>query len=597
MKNKTLIDENYFDYYTNISVLGYGNVEIFDEDFSDEIELQICDFNKECDALNKEIIDISCKLIMQTKLLNFVDEVDKLTNKVGKLDENIDIIRADINFFGRAAEFNGIFSELIDSIIQVKQRLKILKILQVTLFDVKIEYINKKVDELNKIVNVCVDEKIIDMISSLKKMEENTFEVTDWKYSKHRNIDYEKINEICETISVIEDRLGIIEFSSIKEILDCYKKIIDSKIFNINSKINKNVFLDDIDTVKRELNNLINLVYLFLTVLYLNKDDILNEQYMFYLEWINKSKTVMYSIDERLITNKIYKNIKEELTYRLKIIDTKIDIFSKYVDIHCINSNNLIFNFDEEELLFFEQELDKIISDIEFRREQLVESQYSGLIRIYLKMMKKIDEIGKKINNSFKVNLPDMCVVGVETNGMSKINKNNKFLKVINIKNGKEILKKHNKLVLISAGLISLVLLIRKFLLIPAIMYGNVKLGNMFSKLNSTVIFFNKILGSIIGATISVDGMWYLVNGSLLDSRVVSTSLLKGLVIGNSNLDISLISSLMILIKELVEKMKVKDRKQKLVEDMNDVQDKYDNFIGKSMGKLDKLQRNNMIDL
>ena len=147
---------------------------------------------------------------------------------------------------------------------------------------------------------------------------------------------------------------------------------------------------------------------------------------------------------------------------------------------------------------------------------------------------------------------------------LSGKSKKNRPLKVKFVKSGKKLLEKHNKLLLVSAGLIALTLLLRKFLLIPSIMHANVILGTANPSLLATTEFFNKILGGMIGARLNSSGIWFMSNGMMLTSSVATTSLLKGLVVGFTGTAVSLVPVLIIAIKELVEKMKIKERKLKL---------------------------------
>ena len=99
-------------------------------------------------------------------------------------------------------------------------------------------------------------------------------------------------------------------------------------------------------------------------------------------------------------------------------------------------------------------------------------------------------------------------------------------LHVKTIRKAKPIYQKHPKLSLISAGLSSFALVSGAHTIIPAIMHGNQVLGSAVPAVNGMMMFFNKILGGIIGATYK-GSSWILSTGVTLTSVVATTSILK----------------------------------------------------------------------
>ena len=141
------------------------------------------------------------------------------------------------------------------------------------------------------------------------------------------------------------------------------------------------------------------------------------------------------------------------------------------------------------------------------------------------------------------------------------------------IKSAKKLYKKHPKLCLLAAGLAATALVHATVgpVLIPAIMHGNVLLMNAIPPLRPFFRFTNNILGRMINASIQtiVKGSakpvaaWVLANGNIISPACTANALLKGIAISGISSTL-MVAPLVVMIKELVEKMKKVDLKQKL---------------------------------
>ena len=168
----------------------------------------------------------------------------------------------------------------------------------------------------------------------------------------------------------------------------------------------------------------------------------------------------------------------------------------------------------------------------------------------YKQLKNKYDEYKKEfdeLNNSYSSKCP---------------------LVVKKIREAKPIYKKHKKLSLISAGLASVALVNSSYTIVPAIMHGNSMLGTV-PGFKGMMNFFNKILGGLIGASVSKNGTWVLATGAVLNGTVAITSILKFLAtigVGTAVFTAPLyIPQIILLVKQLIEKIKAYDLKQKIV--------------------------------
>ncbi len=141
-------------------------------------------------------------------------------------------------------------------------------------------------------------------------------------------------------------------------------------------------------------------------------------------------------------------------------------------------------------------------------------------------------------------------------------------------KDAKKLYKKHPKLCLLAAGLAATALVHATVgpVLIPAIMHGNLMIMNKLPILRPFFKFTNNILGRMINATIQTVTMgnttfagWVLANGTMINPSCAAASLLKGVAISGIGSTL-MVAPIVIAIKELVEKMKTVDLKQKLSE-------------------------------
>lgn len=635
--NRNYTDKEMMEYITD-DVRSSANVSSIPS-FIDRIQSQINEFNVQCDLISNSINDINNKLINDLELVNYTNDVDSITKTVREMDENVKVINADIRLFyemyGDIVDFEVVPSDLVDKIVNIKNNLKSLKMVQVVNYNVKVDAINKRIVELKNINDDSIDFSVREMINNLNIIEKEVYEVTDWKYGKHKNINYDEIKKIVDDISLIEEKIKVDRKSLYDEKIDGINKDIEDKIERIDVKITDNMSLDDVNEVRQDLVVLEDQVHNFETNVSLSEEKSSGEQQDEYEERIKKIRDGINALNKKFAANRIYKGIHDELLEKLRIIKVKLDSLLRYVDIHYGNANDVIVSYDKSELDSIERELKEVKRDILVRENQLIRSQYDRLLEVVVELENNINIVKRKLNDEGMLKGEDKLLVVI--NNINEINdglnevevmlsnfggrinsdeskliddvfghlkfkisdaevvlnnnrndsryeklssdianckerlydlsgksKKNRPLKVKSVKSGKKLLEKHNKLLLVSAGLIALTLLLRKFLLIPSIIHANVILGTANPSLLATTEFFNKILGGMIGARLNSSGIWFMSNGMMLTSSVATTSLLKGLVVGFTGTAVSLVPVLIVAIKELVEKMKIKERKLKL---------------------------------
>ena len=378
--DENIININEYDKTSN-------NIDILSVvDDIDAIEEMLHNFKKENTDINELIKDLNSKLIDDMNLVDIGKNVENLTARVNQLDQNIDIIKDSIRLFnemyGAVTEFTTNIPTIIDIITKTKNNLKGLKQLQVAAYHGKVEIINQKIAKLKSYRDIGIEESAAILIDSLKYLDKTEYEITDWKYNKHKNINYSEIDELINTIDIIEKQLNINKTSEYIEKLEGLKDDLSKKVDEVNELINDNMSLNDITIVNQKLRDIANLIYNFGTKLYQYKDEMTDKEHRKYIEFSREIRNKFNFISNKLIKNKVYKNIKDELNSQLNEISQRLNIFLRYIEIHYGNANKDIVDFDRKELFLLEKDFKYVANKIEIRKEQLIGSQYNSLKNI-----------------------------------------------------------------------------------------------------------------------------------------------------------------------------------------------------------------------
>jgi len=158
------------------------------------------------------------------------------------------------------------------------------------------------------------------------------------------------------------------------------------------------------------------------------------------------------------------------------------------------------------------------------------------------------------------------------------------------VKSAKHFFKKYKKVLLILAGLAAFAMLSHS-VIIPAIMHGNIMIAGLSPALRGPVKTINNLLGGLIGATRDKIGFWHLVNGVIINPSVASSSLLKGLAISGVG-SAALIAPVVVAIKNLIEKMKMAELKEKLIAGKDKVVDVAKKGVQTTKEKISDMSQN-----
>ena len=316
--------------------------------------------------------------------------------------------------------------------------------------------------------------------------------------------------------------------------------------------------------------------------------ELLHGHYEADLESLEKLVEEKYNFEPKEIDINQYDNLKKEISKLKELID---NIDGKLREPGMVNDASVNSVLSEEL-----ESLNKEISDL--RTEiKVIDGKFKHDDRKkYNLKVKQLENRLSKVGNFVKEEKDNSLMdkyneVKDNFNGLIKDYSKKCPLGIINRRSAKNFYKKHKKIILISAGLASLVL-VSSPVLIPAIMHGNIMLGFCNPALRGFVKFSNNILGSLIRATKEVTQagtIWRLANGTILNPTAAATSLLKGVALSGtghlalaSPLLVPVTYSLVTGIKKLTEKMKTKGLKQKLMEEK-------DKFKEKMLAEKDKV--------
>lgn len=389
--------------------------------------------------------------------------------------------------------------------------------------DLNISY-NNILDKLSEAMIIKYDNKIEKFRNEIKEIEN---ELLDRKNSlikkpNHYAILFNRLDQINAKYDMLLKKIS--EYKG-----KCSEEVI--KMFNTNLDILSKEMLDIKDKIK-EYNDKKMLNQEQLNNIYKKVSDI-SEKHKDIDTKLNDELTILKEEDKEL---HISKNISK-LDTSLTELDNKVN-----------NIEGIIKDKDTR------KEIDTIIKD----REKDLKSFEHLLLYLKTNEPDKYEELKKQVD-VLKNKFEETC----------KNYRGKCPLRVKATKEIKHLYKKHKKLGLISAGLSSLALLTSAFSLIPAIMHGNVIIGNAIPALKGMFNFFNKILGGCIGAKLNTSGVYRLASGALLNASTATTALLKSLASFSGGVVAMMfptfVPQMITKIKELSEKIKNYELKERLV--------------------------------
>lgn len=542
------------------------------------------------------------KALKELQVSNYNLEVDSINKKIGELKEYKNVNNMDAEIFG-----------MIESLVELEKN-----DFEVTDWKYKqhkfIEY--DKLESMRKLISSIEDKlKIAKTLPYVEKLDSEKANIEE-KIREIRTLfkddmSLEEVNELKEKLGIVSNLLysfGTDLYYNKENIskeqhmfysdeIRKYWKIIDDLSKSLkNSKNYENVKRELVNKLK-EINKEIQVLSRYVDLHYRNATREIveldkNRLVSLSMELLNYNNDIREKHLNGQIDDNQYKSLQSNIQKMIVVLNNAKNKLSDSAMIKGgdpFKTSRLNIEEIENGLEEIRKEIQNIGNPIDKNKMKLI-ADGIGYLDYKIKDTRfSLDNNKSEDERQYRDLVAKLNVLNSRLNKLSESYKNKKPLKVKKVKSGKKVLKKHNKMVLISAGMAVLTLIAQQSLLIPAIIHGNTMIASTYPAFSGVVSFFNKILGGITGAKLTTDGLWQMANGAVINSSVAVTSLLKSFVTATTGYAASLIPILVVNVKKLVEKMKLKEHKQKIVRDMS-VSGKYEKTPETLKDKFNKLR-------
>lgn len=523
LKNKHIAKYNVFVDYINVRVNDL-TTKLSDEYLSSENRqmlesletIQRCEVyinndwqqSSYLESLDYEKLNESYKKVssVEKKLKIKSDEPIELWSNWYSVNKNINILEDEIKENMTVIEIDSLLNKCVSMLESI--------------IDLDLQHESKR-DELSKEMFSKYSRKITRLNTNLKKIEETLLEKKNVLQKK--SSDY-TINS--NNLELIDKKYEVVR----RKISEYQRKCSEKSIVRFNYYLDK--YQKDLIIYKNKIEQDKN-------------NGTLNEKQLSNLEkkieQINSKHEMLYS---RVNHNPYMLREEDELSYFVSRVDG--------LEIKITQLNDKI------------KKIDGVIKDKSQRKD--IDSEF----KLVEKEIKEYDKILSfyKNTDSEKYELLK-AKLGDTKNNLETVDKNYRGkcpLMVKSVKSTTNFFKKHKKECLVIAGLAALAL-VSYHVLIPAIMHGNIMIAATSPVLRPFIKFTNNILGSVIGATRDVKGIWRLASGFVINPACGTSSLLKGVAISGIT-SAALVSPIVVAIKKLVEKMKTVELRQKLTDNL-----------------------------
>lgn len=614
------IDRLLSQYNSDIDILN-KKIDNFLKDFitSERLDESIIDKIKKLDIDFININILNKQLISDIDELNTNDyDVKEIKNKLKNLKRKflnlkikqvdsynsyIETINSKVNellFIIDKSYTNQVLGEIINDLKGIKICDVIIKNYRYSKYLDALEYnkVNKIINNLNSLIEKYSKQGIHDLrdrilyimksISNLEKMNNNDINdiqnrinlisnnLLEFKFRLDKNKRYMSVseyNEYLDKINEYENRFN-----------DYTKKVKD--LFNSEYLKIMN-YLQGLIGEVNSFGDLIDSLYGNISIdasdLFKKKIDYLNGEILNITEEINNK------YDMKIIDSNHYDNLLKTLK---ELKDKTNDAEKKLLDPKVVISEN-IYSFLEMEI----NDINKLLDDL----EKLVNDTNDK----YIKGNKRsvIDVLIERINVEIKQLKDNLLLCGDDQEKYNDIN--NKIiniddrLKRINIdyrskcpllvksvRSANDFFKKHPKIVLIGTGLAGMALLNTAVgpLVIPAIIFGNIivmeKMPNFKTLYNNVNAFLAKSINAVY-----TNGVLKLENGLIAKKEMITATLLKALAV-SSDRGRNAVNNILNSIKELTNKMQLKNLKQKIKENTDSVSQKSKRTVSNVKNKI-----------
>ena len=579
------------------------------------IEEKIKHFNDICNRMEEDIVNIINSLIYSDKYREVVSLITKLDQEFAMLRGLGEELKKDIGNFkdnnlGKD-NFSMSITEMERKLTEFRKRLREIKRTQMEHYNLKVEDLNARIDKLKESINASgLNEEDRQKIATLKVINLATGSYLNPGNLKYlSNINYDELLNLTKIVSLLEKKVNINGLSELEaEItkIENFIQVISSDIKESMKQEEINAFsenigvasylvemsskkdidnkyrarikkiMDDLNTLRKKLSkvkvsgrNNVNHYYeeLKRELDLLEAEVVINSMYTLKTE-ISNLDDIKERIKEKHNERKIDDNQFNSLMNQAKRIEERIRRYDIRKD---GTEENDIF----ERIKSIKQSIDDLEKMIDALNMPVIDKEIKKKIELEIERLQTEIKALRLSCEKFNEDEDKYMMATVQIDKLeSQLNKVSKKyrekcpLLVKSIKSAKDIYKNHKKTVLIASGLVSLALVHATIgpILGPAIIHGNLMLMNKIPSLRVPLNASNMAIAKLIGAReVMFEGRsaWQLSNGTIINPTCGAVSLLKGVsIIGISN--VAIIAPIMIMIKELISKIKKVDLKSRI---------------------------------
>lgn len=377
-----------------------------------QIELNIDEFKKHVEKVNRKFDEIKAKFVLE-------DELDLGTNEIIKAlnDDFLELIAeakaliSEIDEFKKyvsgytAVEFSLNYKEINKSLTTLKEKAKELKQHQIDKYNARVESVNKMLEELKATDGL--SSEILDRINSLTSLSVCDFSVRSWNELKYMNtLDYDSLIKLSISIMEIQKEIKDVKIRTATIIdLDSSIEWIEKRLNEIDNQIGSAKTFGDLKDLDRELAIVVARITEFEVKLNNSKKMLTEEQFKQYEDRLNDAQIYAAEINEKIKNHTFENNVPVPSEYelfanKLKSLYGEVISFSNLIEsLHgrVLESAVDVLNM---RVVNFEAGLEIIEKEIEnkYKDGKLDENQYNEL----KKQVEEIKNILEKTRTKLK---------------------------------------------------------------------------------------------------------------------------------------------------------------------------------------------------
>lgn len=429
-----------------------------------EIEESINKFRNKVNEITEKINKVTNNLILESEFdFNITSVINELHNELLELNDEIKGLVSEIDGFKKyvseytMVEFSMNYHEINETLDALKRKTKDLKRKQISMYNARVEYANKLIEELRGLEGL--SEELQARIQMLVELEVCSVNIKQWNQKYFDKLDYMKLNQTLTAALEIKNEINRTNEDAKKFVilmdLDSSMDYIEKAMYELENKINNNP--ENIEELVQELLIISSRMNEFEVKLNNTKELLTDEEYEMFNGRLSDMQMFAYELNEKLSKEKDLETPNYDiLRNKLNVLEIEINSFSDMTEALYGNILSNALDVFKNKQLTFEKRLSDLVEIIEkANADGLLElNQYEQLIKKTKALEEKLEHTRENIYSSDMAKNVDIFVyLNGSIDGLEEaINKLNKQIdsygkdKITDKKVRKEIDKKIERL-------------------------------------------------------------------------------------------------------------------------------------------------------